>query len=356
MSRDLNLTLEQRRNIELCDNERDFILVVDIGVIQESDSLFGFDIGINYNPDLIDMKSALTTNTVAQFFDLKDAKFNSEFKLISFTGGVINNLNNPISTDRPLIAFFGEFIGSCTDTAEFTLRYFEATSEFKGVIAETTEVSITGNINEENLEKIDLLVSDEELNVKKDSSITIPVDINYEQTLGLNDLMFKVTTNSDSLTLDDIEFNENINLVSADNGEYVFSDVSEGIGTINCLFTSSKVEAGSFDVTFEAIPLTECSCVGLPGSTDKKIINLETKLSTNVLYEKKEYYTFNQNVLSIESSEVKQIIVCDINGRTLTSINYFDNITDLSQFGAGMYILKIIYQNDKIELEKIIKY
>jgi hypothetical protein len=128
---DINLKIENSEQINLCGADRDkrVIITLYIGKILQSDSLFGFNGQLNYNPEKIQFHTALPINTLAEFFEYNRADFNQKGKIIFTASQWMSNI--PISGDRPLFAFLGNYIGTCPDTSWVNLDFIEFTDEHK---------------------------------------------------------------------------------------------------------------------------------------------------------------------------------------------------------------------------------
>ena len=75
------------------------------------------------------MHSGLYLNTLSEFFDFRQVGFLRSGKII---GVVAANFSSPqVTGDLPLIAFLGDYLTSCRDSAEVKIDYLEFTDEFK---------------------------------------------------------------------------------------------------------------------------------------------------------------------------------------------------------------------------------
>ncbi|MER3328417.1 MAG: hypothetical protein RIF34_02475, partial [Candidatus Kapaibacterium sp.] len=144
-SKTYNLEILNENAIELCGKEfqKDVIIAPYLGNIAKSDSLVGFEIVIEYNPDVVQMNQQLYTNTMSQFFKFKSSTFDKERGEIIMEGYVsFDAFPNPVSGDMPLVAFGGKFIGECEEDANFKVKYFYPIDGFKGTIDTIKDITI----------------------------------------------------------------------------------------------------------------------------------------------------------------------------------------------------------------------
>jgi hypothetical protein len=178
--------------IDVCGdvNKRQFILVMSIGNVFRSDSLFGFNYQISYNKEKVKITDALYLNTLSEFLDNKTASINSKEGKIN--GYAITMGMEPVYGNRPLIAFNGQWISDCPDTAIFTIDYIEFTDEFKVEIDTLKPAKLIG----------DVFVSNDRI-----FKVSIPIDtMTTTDSLAQMDVNLKIPRNSRLG-----EFNLNIN-------------------------------------------------------------------------------------------------------------------------------------------------
>lgn len=128
----ITASVESRRLIDVCGQTKDQVVVVlNLGNISRSDSLFGCNFKLNYDSTKLRFHSALYLNTLAEFFEFKQVGF---FSNGSIVGAVANLSMNPVSGNRPLIGFLGDYLSKCPDSVEVSIDYIEFTDEFKKAV------------------------------------------------------------------------------------------------------------------------------------------------------------------------------------------------------------------------------
>ncbi|MCX7879894.1 MAG: T9SS type A sorting domain-containing protein [Ignavibacteria bacterium] len=132
--------------IDVCgnENEKRFILVMGVGRVRQSDSLFGFNYEIQFDTSKVKITDVLYIGTLSEFFDNKSATINSKEGKIN--GYAISFGMIPISGDRPLVAFNGLWKTLCPDTAHFKINYIEFTDEFKVIIDSLIPTLLIGEV------------------------------------------------------------------------------------------------------------------------------------------------------------------------------------------------------------------
>jgi hypothetical protein len=132
--------------IDVCGNanQKQFILVMSIGKVLRSDSLYGFNYQISYDTGKVKFTDALYLNTLSEFFEMKSATFNAKEGKIN--GYAITLGMEPVYGDRPLIAFNGIWKTDCPDSAVFRIDYIEFTDEFKILIDTLKSVTLYGDV------------------------------------------------------------------------------------------------------------------------------------------------------------------------------------------------------------------
>lgn len=118
-----------KRVVDVCGQRKDqVIVVIDLGKIVKTDSLFGCNFQLSYDSTKLRFHSALYLNTLAEFFEFKQVGF---FRDGHIRGAVATLGMQPVAGDRPLVGFLGDFIGDCHDSVMILFDYLEFTDEFK---------------------------------------------------------------------------------------------------------------------------------------------------------------------------------------------------------------------------------
>ncbi len=122
------------KEINLCDsNSKTFIFVVDIGMIEKIDSLYGFDLDIKYDPSKVKILSYLKSNSLSEQFEQSSFSFGADTNHIRGYATTFNFNAPPSYGDSILIGFYAEWIGerNCEDSSLIELVDINFTEEFK---------------------------------------------------------------------------------------------------------------------------------------------------------------------------------------------------------------------------------
>ncbi len=155
--------------VDVCGNEKakQFILVMSIGNVQRSDSLFGYNYEITFDNNKVKITDALYFNTLSEFMDAKSASINNSLGKIN--GYAITFGTEPIYGNKPLAAFNGVWISECPDTAFFKINYIEFTDEFKVGIDTLKPAVLLGIVDTINGRIFSISVNNEEINITEDT-------------------------------------------------------------------------------------------------------------------------------------------------------------------------------------------
>lgn len=117
------------RTIDVCTNDKRWLVAVSLGRINFSDSLQSFDITIGFNRDILRPTDALKEGTLAgqmSIGPLVSLTTPGEMRVSGF------NTVRSVGGDLPLIGVAGEFLGTCSDIGALTLPYpIDFNGEFK---------------------------------------------------------------------------------------------------------------------------------------------------------------------------------------------------------------------------------
>jgi hypothetical protein len=167
------------RTVDLCSDERRWLISVSMGQMYHSDSLQSFDITIGYDTSIIRPTDGLTSGTLSEqmkFADISPA-FNfrvpGEIRVGAFT------INTNVIGDKPLFAVAGDFLGDCTSNDTFSFPWPASfNEEFKGVVRYFTTDTVlpVTNARQDHSSGVWLDLDSVLIN-GKDSTASIPVRV-----------------------------------------------------------------------------------------------------------------------------------------------------------------------------------
>ncbi len=357
-----NLEILDKSSMDLCGKEyqKDVIIAPYLGNIIKSDSLVGFEIVIEYNPDVVQMNQKLFTNTISQFFKFKDATFDSERGEIIMEGYVsFDAFPNPVSGDMPLVAFAGKFIGECEEDAYFKVKYFYPIDGFKGIVDTIKDISIKGTIADKPERKLGFNIDKKQLEIKADSTISINVGVDLGIMQSLDYWQTRITIEEDSLDLLEVVGTESLlveNVTKEELNSYLIDLKVLNIEDLNLTLRvkSNKKDSAKVNIKMETVKSTECICATNFPTSSFEINNLETKKDSIIASVETDIsFVYSNGVIMSKDKELS-IEVYNYTGLLIdTQVCNFNKVYDTKLMKQGIYFIKVTDGN-KTKILKII--
>lgn len=361
-SKTYNLDLLDMNPIDLCGKvyQKDVIIAPSLGTIVKSDSLVGFEIVIEYNPDVVQMNQQLYTNTMSQFFKFKNTTFDKERGEIIMEGYVsFDAFPNPVSGDYPLVAFGGTFVGDCDEDAEFKVKYFYPIDGFKGEVDTINNINIKGIIADKPERKLGFIIDDSKRYIKSDSSISIDVNVDLGIMESLEYWQARVTIDKDSLNLSEVIGTNSIlveKVTKEEHNSYLIDlkivDSEELSFKLN--ITSNKKDSALVNIKMETVENTECICATNFPESSFEISNLETKDTVIIAsVNKVDDLVYNNGVIRSQGKRLT-VEVYNYTGLMIDSeVCDFNKVYDTKLLKQGIYFIKVTDGNNTEILKKI---
>jgi hypothetical protein len=359
-SKTYNLELLDMNPVDLCGKvfQKDVIIAPSLGTIVKSDSLVGFEIVIEYNPDVVQMNQQLYTNTMSQFFKFKNTTFDKERGEIIMEGFVsFDAFPNPVSGDFPLVAFGGTFIGECEQDADFKVKYFYPIDGFKGTVDTIKEISIKGVIADKPDRVLGFDIDDTERAIKSDSTIAIDVVVDLGIMESLDYWQTRVTIDTDSLCLSDVVGTESIiveKVTKEEHNSYLIDlkVVDDQNMNLKLNIHSNKIDSALVNVKLETVESTECICATNFPESSFEISNLETKDTVIIASVNKIEDLVYSNGVIMSRNKILTIEVYNYAGMLIDSeVCDFNKVYDTKLLKQGIYFIKVTDGNN-IEILK----
>lgn len=352
-------SIYQNEVIDVCGSDREFIVLLSVGEVVKSDSLYGFNFSVKCDTSVMRFTDVLYQSTLSQFFELKQVGFPDG----NAYGYAANLLGPIVFGDRPLIALLAKYKLDRPDTGKIEIEYLEFTQEFGKEIVAYAPAEITGipkDIPERVLgfdSPIDTLKNFSEV----DSTSIFALDFNLERLDRTTD----TATISIELVGDAFEISE-INQVSdkveilefnVENGaeakilikEELDEEAALNVTVKNLVFDDSEGE-----LTIKGSTNEDCSCItGVselkrPIKANKEIIDSAPDIDERF------HYCIDKKVLCIDyeykTLKIYDIYGCEVSLKKEKNSDYID----LSRFKNGVYIA-IIEINHGIKTITFIK-
>jgi hypothetical protein len=362
-----------KRIVDVCGQRRDqVILVIDLGKILKSDSLFGCNFQLSYDSTKLRFHSALYLNTLAEFFEFKQVGFVRSGKII----GVVATLGmQPTAGDRPLVGFLGDYLGSCSDSVKITIDYLEFTDEFKkeyvyldsyvvGKVADKPERYFKLTTDRDST-IIDSLATESIFKIKVKQGIDFDIDsLGIKFYMGNFDNFYVKSVESadtDLLKIENLEItDDSVNISFFVNGKLN----NREIAIVNIAEKKKGEEVAEILISPEAIN-NDCSCFSRKISGNHYVKSLRKKDDTttaiddNDVYEGlRDYYLEYNNEWIIESKRAQfRVRVYNIIGNLVVDKQCYFGISRISldRFSNGVYYGVIQYSDNKIKRKILIK-
>lgn len=358
-SKTYNLEILDKNAIDLCgkEYERDVIIAPYLGNIAKSDSMTGFEIVIEYNPDVVQMNQQLYTNTMSQFFKYKSATF--EKGEIIMEGLVsFDAYPTPVSGDMPLVAFAGKFIGDCEEDAYFKVKYFYPIDSFKGTVDTIKDITIKGVIVDKPNRKLGFTTTNTNTTIKADTTILINIGVDLGVMDSVDYWQTRLTIDNDSLSLLEVIGTESVIIgpvTKVQNNSYLIDLKVLNKNDLNFTISinSNKVDSALVNVNLETVESTECICATNFPKSSFILNNLDTKDTVvKSTVERTIDYVYSNGVI-MSRNERLNIEVYNYAGLLIdSSICDFNKVYDTKLLKQGIYFIKVTNGN-KLETLKI---
>jgi len=230
---DDTLKVRSIRLVDVCSQERTFVVTASVGEIFSSDSLLSFDITINYDTAVLRPTTGLPSGTMAELMKYGDFSPYYNFQVPGEMRVGAFTISTPARGNRPLFAVGGTFRGNCPDTGRLGIFFTpEFNPEFKKRVTvydveyvHTTATPVTRN-------DVGLMWQ------QKNAAISFPdTDLEHEllvKTTGLRGDTLELTLDAqrEDVIIDTV-------LKAEDNGANIFSE--------------SRNESGQYTVVFATV-------------------------------------------------------------------------------------------------------
>lgn len=350
-------------DVDVCDTlaKKRLFFVVNIGEVKRSDSLYGFDLEIKYDPSKIKINSFLTGNTLSSVFEEKGFSLGLDNNLIKGYATTFNFNLVPPSGDSILVAFGGEWLGNCEDSTYLEFLELNFTEEFKkdldtnllGGMIKAYPFEKKDRYAKASLETSKIELKDNENRFNIYYNMTLPKYYNSESVIiefSTDDIVEITGASSGNKSVEVISFEDNKVALRLNNQVNTF-DLN-----LNCNYKLQDTISG-YKFLLEKMGFSDCSCI--LGSTadafeiykDSNYVSIKESGSTELI--------IRDNVISIDNSkyDINQVLIYDILGREIIN-KQENNETEIKIFTKDMqesvYFVWILKSN-KTEIKKFYK-
>ena len=113
---------------EVCSDNNEVLITVNIGNVSKADSLYAFDVLIKYDNQKFKPLGAVYMNTLSEFVKYRDVNIGFDTNMIR---AFAFNMNEPFSGNKDLIGFYGRLTTDCLEPLEFRLLECDLTEDYK---------------------------------------------------------------------------------------------------------------------------------------------------------------------------------------------------------------------------------
>lgn len=371
---EITATLKSYEIIDLCDEKKPRVIItLGIGKVASKDSLYGFNFIATYDTTKFKFHTTLTINTLSAFFDIAQVNpVGDGSNELRGVAGDINYGNPPVSGDKDLIAFLGDYIGTeCKDTSYIYLEYISFTDEFQNTVTEMIPAEVIIDIEDEGNRYLNLSVSKDTLKFDdiKQNEFIVSMEAGTQknlETLSLEIIGF----DSENYSIEKIE--SMIEEVEIENIDYGEEKVVIDLKFNNEISSTEILKFGikeltdkdfSLNIEIEPVKVNECACV-LQLEGDKLAIESYEDPVSVVHYSNikaSAYYDVNEDAVIVEGIDetISSLELYDLNGRLVVNRKVIEQRRqklDLNRFIGGTYILLIKDKKMNIKIIFLIKH
>ena len=343
------------RTVDMCSNEKTWLIAFSIGEVYASDSLQSFDITVGFDTSQITPTDLLISGTLAdqmRFGDLSPfmrTAVPGELRVGGFT--VTRNVRG----DLPLVAVTGSYKGACGDADTFYLAYNPNSGfngEFKGEITTFISDSIVAVANSiDDPSQGPTWGSDSVLINGRDSTGSILITVDQSRLAGAEIMETISIQDPDLFEIDSIltEGVDSIRISAGRQAARVYRTVSsEGVFEYRLQLRSiNEAHDTATVVGIQTNMVSDCGCV-TPTRTDELFLQSQhttTSVEQRVVHESTDLtirYISNTLELQCSHGQPWTVMVVDLVGRIAAQtqvVTGTNSRLSLSPLPKGMYIV-----------------
>lgn len=316
-----NAKIVVKKSINLCkeDNTR-FTFGVNIGEVKTTDSLFGFDIEIKYDPTKVKIINALSGNTLSEIFKEQSFSYGYEENKVKGYATTMEVNIVPPSGNKDLIAFFAEWIGSssCADSSLIEITRLEFTDEFQKKISSFEPAKVYTYNKPEAKDNIEVTSVQKEVNLKSgETQFTLKYTINRPKVSNESSYIINFDDSNivSLINITNLDNNSKAKLLKPNSFEVNFQNNNLTTDLQLTFDYILKDTIKNYKYGIASIEYSECSCVS--GYSDEKIIITKDSIFTSVENNETLTYDCINNTIRIQDPRVSNIKFVDILGREL---------------------------------------
>lgn len=330
--------------VDVCSNNRRWLLAVDLGKVLPSDSLVSFDITIGYDRTKLRPTDVLKEGTLSagmSYAPFLNTVVPNEMRI---AGG---NIIKTVSGVEPLVAVTGDFLGGCSDID--TLGYpWPATfnSEFRKRLTVIRRDSVKAIAKPKSNPQSGIYCVEDVINVDSDKSA---FDVLVKGSmLGSDSIPYQFTFSNSNNIFSTIECSGVSGFVDIDtntkDGDFV---VKGRVVAANPEFRlryriADNARTDSVSITVDTENLSECSCTK-PALRDTVVVKINPTVSVPSFDEHIEIVRIHNDVLTIQCDheEMKTVQVFSTYGQLIQTVSVATGVSiSTSNLAKGSFIIR----------------
>lgn len=265
----------------LCTGDRSVLLVVDIGEVKQTDSLFGFYLNIGYDRSKIQFNQEVKTNTLSENGTSQFSFWDPSCTSGCIKGHVISsNLNRVLAGKKPLIAFLGRIIDTCASNSDMNLVDLQFGEEFAKEFRST--ISVGFETIKDGVLSIQMIatVIEREMLIESDSSYSLSVGLSSIK--GLKNVAVNIIGVVDALSFESTIETSLIATDSVSNsGRSIFLNIKDRNN--DTLTVRTRIECPKYwsgVIQLEFVPKDDCSCLQKSDTVSIAVIDRWSRVET----------------------------------------------------------------------------
>jgi hypothetical protein len=366
--------LVNQYNTKVCGTEKnkEFLITFGLGQVKKEDSLFAFDIIVEYDPNKVILEGAVYQNTLSEFLKYRDVNTGYEsnrVRMFAFS-------DQRLSGNLELIGFWGRIKDDCDEPIEFKIIDLDLTEDYKAEYSIDSTLTIIPERIYDSKKFIELNLDSDSLVFDEESVFNTKLSIEISPYTFIEEMFFDIVLNND-VSFDLIDVQSLDELVTIESFEKITSTIYELHlrlwGDINekkiLNFAISELMKNDLDVISQIniIPrdFGNCNCYSRFDGDSLQLISKAKEIDTTVSVHTSDVLNLNITqkgyIVEIENQSddmIKSIVLVDVLGKVVyysyEDSDEYNVIINTLNYQNGYYNLRIITNKNEVNKSIII--
>lgn len=366
--------LVNQYNTKVCgtDKYKEFLITFGLGQVKKEDSLFAFDIIVEYDPNKVILEGAVYQNTLSEFLKYRDVNTGYEsnrVRMFAFS-------DQRLSGNFELIGFWGRIKDDCDEPIEFKIIDLDLTEDYKAEYSIDSSLTIIPERINDSKKFIELNLDSDSLVFDEESVFNTKLSMEISPYTFIEEMFFDIVLNND-VSFDLIDVQSLDELVTIESFEKKTSTIYELHlrlwGDINekkiLNFAISELMKNDLDVIsqIKIIPrdFGNCNCYSRFDGDSLQLISKAKEIDTTVSVHTSDVLNLNITqkgyIVEIENQSddmIKSIVLVDVLGKVVyysyEDSDEYNVIINTLNYQNGYYNLRIITNKNEVNKSIII--